>query len=63
MVRKVKTGSKEIELAAKHLITLRNTIDTEKVGEPSFLMVLTAGEMAYCREDGVYVVPIGCLKD
>lgn len=32
--------------------------------EPSFLMVLTAvGEYAYRREDGVYVVPAGALKD
>lgn len=29
---------------------------------PNFLMVLTAGQYAYRREDGVYVVPIGCLK-
>ena len=58
----VKTGSKEIDEAAKHLIQLRHTIDTDKVGEPSFLMVLTAGQFAYRREDGVFVVPIGCLK-
>jgi hypothetical protein len=32
--------------------------------EPSFLMVLVGvGQYAYRREDGVYVVPIGCLKD
>lgn len=31
---------------------------------PSFLMILTAvGDFAYQRKDGVYVVPIGCLKD
>ena len=29
---------------------------------PSFLMILTAGQYAYQREDGVYVVPIACLK-
>ena len=59
----VKTGSKEIEDAAKNLITLSKTVDTTKIGEPSFLMVLTGGQYAYRREDGVYVVPIGCLKD
>jgi len=58
----VKTGSKEIDEAAKNLITLSNTVDTSKVGTPSFLMVLTAGQYAYRREDGVYVIPIGCLK-
>jgi hypothetical protein len=31
--------------------------------EPDVLMVLTGGEMAYRREDGVCVVPLGCLKD
>ena len=59
----VKTGSKEIDQAAENLIRLSNTIDTTKIGEPSFLMVLTAGRYAYLRSDGVYVVPIGCLKD
>ncbi|MBO4691080.1 MAG: ATP-binding protein [Paludibacteraceae bacterium] len=59
----VKTGSKEIEDAAANLIKLSQTVDTSKIGEPSFLMVLTAGQYAYRREDGVYIVPIGCLKD
>jgi hypothetical protein len=31
--------------------------------EPSFLMVLTAGELAYQRKDGVLVVPLGCLRE
>ena len=58
----VKTGSKEIEEAAEHLNKLSDTVDTSKIGRPSFLMVLTAGQFAYRREDGVYVIPIGCLK-
>lgn len=58
----VKTGSKEIDEAASNLIALSKTVDTSKIGEPSFLMVLTAGQYAYHREDGVYVVPIGSLK-
>ncbi len=58
----VKTGVKEIEEAATNLIDLKNDVDTSKIGEPAFLMVLTAGQYAYRREDGVYVVPIGCLK-
>ncbi len=33
------------------------------MGEPSFLMVITGGEYAYKRSDGVLIVPIGCLKD
>ncbi len=39
-------------------------IDTDKMNAPSFLMVLTGtGDYAYCRHDGVYVIPIGCLKN
>ena len=39
-------------------------INTEKMNDPSFMMVLTGtGDFAYRRKDGVYVVPIGCLKD
>lgn len=59
----VKTGSKQIDEAATNLVKLASTIDTAKIGEPSFLMVLTGGQYAYRRKDGVYVVPIGCLKN
>ncbi len=38
-------------------------VNTEKMKEPSFLMILTGTEIAYRRNDGVFVVPIGCLKD
>lgn len=58
-----KMGSKQIDEAAGHLIALRERIDTSRVGEPAFLMVLTGGEYAYKRKDGVLNVPIGCLKD
>lgn len=59
----VKMGNKEIETAALHLLKLKNRIDTSKVGEPSFMMVLTAGEYGYRRQDGVWVVPIGSMKN
>lgn len=59
----VKLGSKEIEDAALHLLELKNKVNTKKMREPSFLMILTGSEIAYRREDGVYVVPLGCLKD
>ena len=59
----VKLGSREIEDAAVHLLELKNKVNTEKMREPSFLMILTVTEIAYRREDGVFVVPIGCLKD
>lgn len=59
----VKMGSKEIEEAAVHLLQLKNKVNTEKMREPSFLMILTGTEFAYRRDDGVYVVPLGCLRD
>lgn len=59
----VKLGNKQIELAAENLLTLKNKIDIHKMGEPSFLMVLTGGQFAYRREDGVLIVPIGCLRE
>lgn len=57
-------GERLIEDGAKTLKRLASKIDTTRMKEPSFLMVLTAfGSYAYQREDGVFVVPIGCLKD
>lgn len=59
----VKLGSTQIEQAAQNLIRLQERIDTAKMNKPSFLMVLTAGQYAYQRPDGVIIMPIGCLKD
>lgn len=58
----VKMGANEFDLAAENLLKFANRIDTDKMGNPSFLMILSATEFAYKREDGVYVVPLGCLK-
>ena len=57
-------GERLIEEGAKSLQKLAKKIDTTKMKTPSFLMVLTAtGKYAFKREDGVWVVPIGTLKD
>lgn len=57
-------GDKLIEEGAENLKKLRNKIDVTKMKSPSFLMVLIGvGDYSYRRKDGVYVVPIGCLKD
>lgn len=57
-------GDKLIEEGSTNLKALSDRIDTDKMKKPSFLMVLTGtGDYAYRRPDGVYVVPIGCLKD
>lgn len=57
-------GDRLINEGASSLLALVDKINTDKMKEPSFLMVLTGtGDFAYRRKDGVYVVPIGCLKD
>ena len=65
-------GLVEIKLGGDRLIAdgvaslqaVASKIDTGKMKAPAFLMVLTAtGRFAYRRNDGVYIVPIGCLKD
>ena len=65
-----KLGSRDIEDGAKHLLELKRLVQQQNeenpkhpIRLPDLLMVLTGGEMAYTREDGVRVVPIGCLKD
>lgn len=59
----VKLGIKEEEEAAAHLLSLANDIDEKKMRAPSFLMIITGGQYAYRRKDGVFVIPVGCLKD
>ncbi len=55
-------GDKLIKEGVDNLLKLKSNIDTTKMKSPSFLMVLTAiGDIAYKREDGVLVVPIGVL--
>jgi hypothetical protein len=42
---------------------LKNKVDEEKMGSPVFLMVLVSSGHAYKREDGVFVIPIVCLRN
>ena len=65
-----KLGSREIEEGAQHLLELAGLIRkyNEKesrfpLREPDLLMIITGGNMAYTRADGVKIVPIGCLKN
>lgn len=56
-------GMENVKSAAKQLASLAQKIDTARVGEPAFRMVLIAvGDSAMRLEDGTLVVPIGCLK-
>lgn len=59
----VKLGEHRIEEAAESLMRLKNKVSTSRIGEPSFMMVLTGGRYAYRRPDGILVVPLRCLKD
>jgi uncharacterized protein len=65
-----KLGSQEIEEGVSHLLKIKDLIskanETEKqcpLREPDLMIVLTGGQMAYRQNDGVYIIPIGCLKD
>lgn len=61
----VKLGGEErINEGVANLMALANNIDTDKMPAPSFMAIIVgAGQYAYQRKDGVYVIPIGCLKD
>lgn len=59
----VKFGRQEdIDMAASHLKKLAGLIDTSKMQPPSCLIIITARNAAYRRADGVYVVPLACLR-
>ena len=65
-----KLGSREIDEGAAHLLELQRLVRVNREGEkqlpipdPSLLMILTGGKMAYTRPDGVRVVPLGALRD
>ncbi len=65
-----KLGSRDIDEGAKHLLEILRLIreknqkeEQSPLREPDLMIVLTGGEMAYRREDDVFVIPIGCLKD
>ncbi len=59
----VKIGNNAIDNGAKSLIKLKEKINIGAMNSPSFLAVVTASGYAYKRPDGVYVIPIGCLRN
>lgn len=71
-LRNGRYGLVEIKLGGDRLIAegvatlekLAGKIDTDRMPEPAFKMVLTGtGKYAYRRKDGIYIVPVGCLRD
>ena len=59
----IKLGDGYVDEAAENLLKFKKRVDVAKCGEPSFLMVLTGTTYSYKRDDGVYVVSIGTLKN
>lgn len=59
----VKLGEHQADEASANLRRFKNKVDTSRIGEPAFLMVLTGGKFAYRRNDGILVVPLACLRD
>lgn len=65
-----KLGSREIEEGAAHLKEIKRLVQVHnltekqiKLREPDLMLIITGGEMAYTRPDGVKVIPLACLKD
>ena len=58
----VKLGAGGVEAAVANLLRVTATIDTQMVGEPDALVVVTGSGAAYRRKDGVVVVPLGALR-
>ena len=65
-----KLGAKQIEEGAKHLLEIERLIDQYNQKEkqcplrlPDLKIVITGTEYGYRRPDGVFIIPIGCLKD
>lgn len=56
-------GDDDIQVAAENLVKIAKDIDNEKTGNPAFLMVVTKNKVAYRMDNGVYVVPLCCLKN
>ena len=60
----VKMGDRDdLDKAAEKLLSIAKDIDEEKTGKLAFLMIITKDKVANKREDGVYEIPLACLKD
>lgn len=59
----VKLGTHQFDAAAANLMKFAKKVDSESMNPPSFLAILTGTEYAYTREDGVHVIPLGCLRN
>lgn len=60
---KLAPDEREIDEAAKKLLAIADDVDTEKSKKPEFLAIVTGLKTGWKRDDGVYVLPLSCLKD
>ncbi len=65
-----KLGSNEVEKGAENLLKIKHLVtefnekqNQTKLREPDLLIVITGGQMAYTRNDGVKIIPLACLRD
>jgi uncharacterized protein len=54
-------GERRIEEGAATLTRFRDRIDTSKSGDPAVLAIVVGTGYGYIREDGIHVIPVGCL--
>ena len=66
----IKLGQHDVEEGAKHLCEIERLIKEYNEKEkqvplrlPDIKIVITGTKYGYKRDDGVFVIPIGCLKD
>lgn len=57
-----KLGEKAVASAEANLLKLKSIVNTDLVGEPLFLAVVTGAEFGYTRDSGVHVVPLGAMR-
>ena len=59
----VKLNDKWADDGAENLMKLREKVDSDRMGEPAFMAIVTADGAAYTREDGIHVIPLSCLRN
>jgi predicted AAA+ superfamily ATPase len=58
----IKLESNRIEQAVTSLLKIKDEVRSQHGGEAKFLMVIVSQGYAYRRDDGIYIVPISCLR-
>ena len=59
----VKLNDSWADKGAENLLKLRDKVDSNTMGDPAFMAVVTADGAAYTRDDGIHVIPLSCLRN